>query len=194
MLNLVWPLSRLVGVLWGRLLPPFLPSPLPSPGRGMRDLEGLSTENSRGSEAAPGDGENCPLWPHSLLSWPVSINCLFSASPACMHALQCLCYSSVSEHPSFSLSKVLTCCIRDGCLNNPTAESSICERCITDHHIVLFRDNFLIKQRTVDIFASTNRILGSAALLRHMNWLYRFCLFFSSQWDVLIIMRSQVWF
>lgn len=37
------PLSRLGGDLWGRLRPPSLPSPLPCPGRGMKDLEGLST-------------------------------------------------------------------------------------------------------------------------------------------------------
>lgn len=37
-------LSRLGGALWGRLLPPSLPSPLPFPGRGMTDLKGLSTE------------------------------------------------------------------------------------------------------------------------------------------------------
>lgn len=37
-------LSRLGGALWERLLPPSLPSPLPFPGRGTRDLKGLSTE------------------------------------------------------------------------------------------------------------------------------------------------------
>lgn len=92
MLNLVWPLSRLGGVLWGRLLPPSLPSPLPCPGRGMRDLEGLSTEVPLGSEAAPRGRRRpsllSPSWPASLelLVWPVW--------PACLHAPQCLCFSS----------------------------------------------------------------------------------------------------
>lgn len=61
MLNLVWPLSRLGGVLWGRLLPPSLPSPLPCPGRGMRDLEGLSTDVLKAVTNRPA------AWPHSLL-------------------------------------------------------------------------------------------------------------------------------
>lgn len=87
MLNLVWPLSRLGGVLWGRLLPPSLPSPLPCPGRGMRDLEGLSTEVPLGSEAAPrGRWKLSPcLTPQSSLSWPVSFKLLF-ISMACLPA------------------------------------------------------------------------------------------------------------
>lgn len=88
MLNLVWPLSRLGGVLWGLLLPPSLPSPLPSPGRGMRDLEGLSTEVPLGSEAAPrGWWQPSPsLTSQSSLSWPVFLNLFFlPVSPACMH-------------------------------------------------------------------------------------------------------------
>lgn len=101
MLNLVWPpLSRLGGVLWGRLRPPSLPSPLPCPGRGMSGLEGLSTEVPSPPPVQTqtlGDGENCPPASpsQSLLSWPVSfVNCfIYWASPAFLHAQQCLCFS-----------------------------------------------------------------------------------------------------
>lgn len=87
MLNPVWPLSRLVEVLWGQLPPPFLPSPLPCPGRGMRDLEGLSTERPLGSEAAPeGKKLSSCLTPWSFSSRPcASKNCFLSVLPACMY-------------------------------------------------------------------------------------------------------------
>lgn len=93
------PLSRLGGVLWGRLLPPSLPSPLPCPGRGTRDLKGLSTEapppRSRGSHH--GMVETVPpldprVFPLSLPVWP-----------ACMHAPQCLCLSSALRTTSCPL-------------------------------------------------------------------------------------------
>uniref|UniRef100_A0A667ZVS5 G protein-coupled receptor kinase interacting ArfGAP 2b n=1 Tax=Myripristis murdjan TaxID=586833 RepID=A0A667ZVS5_9TELE len=86
--------QRLGGVLWGRLLPPSLPSPLPCPGRGMRDLKGLSTEVPLGSEAVPGDGADCPLaCPHTLLP-PYLIACL----PACT-ALRLLQFSNLNTKP-----------------------------------------------------------------------------------------------
>lgn len=105
MLNLVWPLSRLGGDLWGRLLPPSLPSPLPCPGRGMKDLEGLSTALPLGWEAAPPrDGEDHPpLWPpQSSLHSPLCISFFLVVWPACLHAPQCLCFSSaVWTTPAF---------------------------------------------------------------------------------------------
>lgn len=108
MLNLVWPLFRLGGVLWGRLLPLSLPSPLPCPGRGMRDLEGLSTDVPCGTEAAPGGWWKLSpcLTLQSSLSWLMSLNCLLSVSclPACLYACtqQCLCCSSVIWTPPAS--------------------------------------------------------------------------------------------
>lgn len=92
------------GVLWGLLLPPSLPSPLPSPGRGMRDLEGLSTEVPLGSEAAPqGTVTAVPLLDLTVFSF---LTCLFNpfylfidlfiASIACLHAPQCVCLSSAT--------------------------------------------------------------------------------------------------
>lgn len=77
------PLSRLGGVLWGRLLPPSLPSPLPCPGRGTRDLKGLSTE-----APPPLDLEAATMgwWKPSLLLTPVSSPSLYQYGlPACMH-------------------------------------------------------------------------------------------------------------
>lgn len=114
MLNLVWPLSRLGGVLWGRLLPPSLPSPLPCPGRGMRDLEGLSTDVPLDSEAAPGDGENFPpcLTLQSSLSWPVFFKLPFistSCLPACLHAPHSASATfQSSEHLQLSLQRAWT--------------------------------------------------------------------------------------
>lgn len=129
MLNLVWPLSRLVGVLWGRLLPLYLHSPLPSPGRGMRDLEGLSTKISLGSEAVPGDGENCPpAWStvFSLLTCGL-INCFLLVSPACMHAPQCLCYSStIWTTPASLVLEVGIKCSRESSVNDQT-QFNMCE-------------------------------------------------------------------
>ena len=123
MLNLVWPLSRLGGVLWGRLRPPSLPSPPPCSGRGTRDLEGLSTRVPLGLAAAPGDGENSPsAWPHSLLSPDLCLFKLLFISIACLHAPQCLCCRSVTSFFStvnLHLSR---------CLNDQTAAFNIQER------------------------------------------------------------------
>lgn len=108
-LNLVWPpppLSRLGGVLWGRLLPPSLPSPLPFPGRGTRDLKGLSTEvpplfPHSPRWQPPRDGGTLLPLDHPTHPPPCVFHCLlllwFSVlpvRPACMHAPQCLCFSS----------------------------------------------------------------------------------------------------
>lgn len=110
MLNLVWPLSRLGGDLWGPLLPPSLPSPLPCPGRGMKDLEGLSTALPLGWEAAPPHGmvKTIPLFDlHSPL--PSDLVSLFFSSMACLLActtvplLQFSCLNNSSFLPNQSL-------------------------------------------------------------------------------------------
>lgn len=91
MLNLVWPLFRLGGVLWGRLLPPSLPSPLPCPGRGMRDLEGLSTEVPLGFTGSPPGMVKTvpPLLDPTVFSLLSLLNCFIFYQyrlPACLHA------------------------------------------------------------------------------------------------------------
>lgn len=101
MLNLVWPLFRLGGVLWGRLLPPSLPSPLPCPGRGMRDLEGLSTEVPLGFTGSPPGMVKTvpPLLDPTVFSLLSLLNCFIFYQyrlPACLHAPQCLCFSSTN--------------------------------------------------------------------------------------------------
>lgn len=183
MLNLVWPLSRLGGVLWGRLLPPSLPSPLPCPGRGMSDLEGLSTWVPLGSEAAPGDGETCPpAWSHSLLSPDL---CLQTALyqyrlPACMHHSASASVQLSGQLWMFTWAKaamvkakvMMRCCTRESCLIDQTEESNIYERKITMCLLVTATDK-CTHSKHQDFFASTNRIHCSSTV----TWIDVSCLF-----------------
>lgn len=92
-------LSRLGGALWGRLLPPSLPSPLPFPGRGTTDLKGLSTEVLPPALPPPVSRAATTGWWNSPSSWPphpstalclspsVVVLVIFSfASVPCLHA------------------------------------------------------------------------------------------------------------
>lgn len=171
MLNLVWPFSRLREVPWGRLRPPSLPSPLHCPGRGTRDLEGLSTEVPLSSEAAPGDVENTPpAWPNSILSPDLCLTKPLTspASRTTVHLLQF----------SFPPQKSATRAALTQLNIDPKTGSNFRERsnewlirmCV----VVLAIDKSTHSLRQ-DLFAFTNRILCTA--LRHDDMFFFHFLF-----------------
>uniref|UniRef100_A0A8C5DJJ4 ARF GTPase-activating protein GIT2-like n=1 Tax=Gouania willdenowi TaxID=441366 RepID=A0A8C5DJJ4_GOUWI len=61
-------------VLWERPLPPSLPSPLPCRGRGMRDLEGLSTEAPLRLRDSHGGSESFDFDSYSIFRSPLPVS------------------------------------------------------------------------------------------------------------------------
>lgn len=164
-------LSRLGGALWGRLLLPSLPSPLPFPGRGTTDLKGLSTEVlpplptlwSWGQP--PRDGGTLIPLDHPTHPSPCVFHCLlfllFSVvpvCPACMHAPQCLCFSSALRNyflpacgPKQGLWLVapsqvvvtMLCCAAERSVNDDKWNASVLARCSPDKQAAPFTPRLL---------------------------------------------------